>query len=182
MPASGPVSDPKTFPAATMDDQEEIMAGEQERVVFGAPPFSSPDPATDAQKLLPLEDGTSAHQAALEAEAARMTGEDYSKMNAAALKNLVEERDLEIEGTGKDGNVTKEDRVNALRADDAKDMKAADFKQRITAASTQEELDEVAELYDAQDTSYKTVEDAFDKKQEEINEADAAKRGSGDNQ
>lgn len=168
-PASGPVLNPKFHPAATLDDQEGVMDGTLgEATVMGTPPFSSPDPVTDARRMLPLEDGTSAHQSALEAEQAREGGEsseitDYDSMKSPELKALVEERGLETEGN------KKADYVSALKADDAADMKAGDFIAAIKAATTQEELDAVAELYDAQDRELTTVERAFDTRQDELN-------------
>lgn len=163
-----PTPSDKLYPAAHSSDQEAILAGQQERTVLGPPPFSSPDPATDARRMLPLEDGTSAHVASLEAHEirqAKQTG-DYAKMNVADLKAMVEERDLSPESN------KKADLVAALQEDDASEMKAADFKQLVEAASTQDELDQAAELYEASGKSYSSVEKAIEDKQTEINEAD----------
>lgn len=162
MSASGPVQESKMFPAATMEDQERLMAEENTPIVLGGVPYSSPDPSTDARKMLPLEDGTSAYEAREPSESA---SGDYDSMKVAELKSLVEERDLSVEGS------KKADLLAALRADDAKDMKAADFKSQIEAATTQDELDEAAELYDASGSSYSSVVDAIEKKQTEINES-----------
>lgn len=170
-PASGPVLEPKMFPAATMEDQEAVMEGRTEATVLGPPPFSSPDPASEARRMLPVEDGTSAHQAALDAEAVRTEG-DYSKLDPKALKALADERGLEVEGTGKSGNVTKADFIAALHEDDAKDMKASDWKAEIDAAQDQDALDAVAQRYYDAGATYKTVEDAIDRKQGEIDNAD----------
>lgn len=46
-------------------------------------------------------------------------GPDYQGMSPEDLHALVDERGLEVEGTGKDGNVTKGDLVKALKAADA---------------------------------------------------------------
>ena len=62
---------------------------------------------------------------------------------------------------------------------DAKEMKAADFKAAVEGAQTQEELDAVQEVYDASGKEYSTVDDAFAKRQEELNEA-AEGNGDGD--
>lgn len=158
----------KLYPAAVSADQEMIVSGNQERTVLGPPPFSSPNPATEARRMLPLEDGTSAHVASLEAHEQREAGKgsDYSSMDAKALKALVEERDLTPESN------KKADLIAALQEDDASDYKAADFKQLVEAASSQEELDQAAELYEASGKSYSSVESAIEKKQDEINEAD----------
>lgn len=167
-PASGPVLEPKMFPAATMDDQEVIMEGRQEQTVLGPPAFSSQSPHTDNLRMLPLEDGTSAHVAALEAEATRQDT-DYASKSPEDLKALVEERDLgEIEGTGKNGNITKKDLVKALQEDDASDMKAADFKAQIAAAADIDALQAVSDLYDASGKSYSSVDAAIDKREEEL--------------
>lgn len=178
-PASGPVTDPKLFPAAAMEDQEKLANGEDEPIVLGPIPFSSPNPSTDARRMLPLEDGTSAYEAR-EAVVDKYDGTDYNSMSPAELKALAEERDLgEITGTGKNGAIKKADYVSALQADDTKDMKASDFKDRVAAATTQDELDAVAELYQNSDSDYSTVEDAIEKKQEEINEANGTGNGNG---
>lgn len=140
-----------------------------EPTVMGAPPFSSPDPATDAKRMLPLEDGTSAHQARLDVEGTRTEG-DYKGMSPAELKALTEERDLAVEGTGKGGAVKKNDYIAALQEDDAADMKAADFKEQVEAAENQDALDEIAQLYDNSGKSYSTVEAAIEKKQAELDE------------
>lgn len=171
-PASGPVTDPKLIPAATMEDQEGIVEGSLgERTVLGTVPFSSPDPATDAIKMLPLSDGTSAHQAALDAAETRESGlsTNYKKMSNDELKALVESREIgDIEGTGKKGNVVHDDYVAALEADDAKDMNSTKWKEAVAAATTTEELDALAEKYDNSGAEYSTVEAAFDTRYEEL--------------
>ena len=175
MPASGPVQNPKMFPAAAMEDQEALMAGENPtNVVLSGVPFSSPDPATDAQRMIPLEEGTggeNAAQAREDAAAARSGAgsEDYNSLSPEELDRLVEERDLKVEGSGANGNVLKKDKVAALQADDASDMKAADFKQRISEAQDQEALDEALQLYAGSGKEYASVVAAGEKRQEEIN-------------
>lgn len=174
MPASSPVTDAKQFPAAAMEDQDEIAEGRQEVTVMGTPPFSSPDPVTDSYKMLPLEDGTSAHQGALEAAETRsVENNDYNALDKSELQRLADERDLSVEGSGKDGNVVKKDLVAALLEDDASDMKAADFKSRVEAASTQDELDAAANLYGNSGKSFSSVEAAIEKKQSELEDEDA---------
>lgn len=166
-PASGPVSDSKLHPAATMDDQEKVESGENAQIVLGPAPFSSPDPATDAIKMLPLEDGTSAYEARQDAAAARSAAEagDYDSMKKNELQALAADRDIDVTDM-------KVDEIrSALREDDASDMKASDFKEKVNAAATQDELDEAAALYDASGKSYASVEDAIEKKQSEINDA-----------
>lgn len=54
-----------------------------------------------------------------EAEAAE-AGTDYKDMTVDQLKALVEKRDLTVEGTGSNGNVLKEDYIEALEAADEK--------------------------------------------------------------
>lgn len=168
-PASGPVNDPKMFPAATMEDQEAILAGEQPVSFISTPPFSSPDPATDGLKMEIVDADVSALDAREAAQA--RTEADYDSMEMSELKQLAEERDLEVEGTGKGGNVKKSDLVSALQADDASEFKASDFKERVSAATTQEELDAAADFYYNSGKTYSSVEAAVDKKQEEIDEA-----------
>lgn len=167
IPTNDPGQHPNTdkmIPAATLEDQEAILNEEFEHTVMGTPPFSSPDPVTDSIKMLPLEDGTSAHQASLEAAEIRdaTTAQNYNSLKADELKSLVAERGLETEGN------KKADLVAALQSDDAADMKASDFIERVKAAQTQDELDEVGALYDAQDRELKSVENAIDKRQSEL--------------
>ena len=166
-PASGPVHEPKMVPAATMEDQDAILEGKVEPIVLGAPPYSSPDPATDARKMLPLEDGTSAYEAREEV-VGKYDTTDYKSMKADELKALVAERDLTPDSNKKD------DLVAALTADDAEGMKASDFKDRIAAATTQEELDAVGEFYTNSGRSYSSVENAMEARQKELDEAENA--------
>lgn len=171
-PASSFPQNPKQFPAATLDDQEDIaMTDGSERTVMQAPPFSSPDPSTDAQKMLPLEDGTSAHMAALEAAEARdvRSVSDYKAMKSADLKSLAAERDLDVQGTGKSGGVTRADYEKALVEDDASDYNASDFKNAVQSTQTQDELDAVCNAYEQSGKSYKSVDAAIEAKQAEFN-------------
>ena len=163
MPASGPVNEPKLDPARAMEDQ----GSEPTEIVLGTPPFSSPDPATDGLKMLPLEDGTSAYEARQDAAAVRSAGEDgdYSSMSKKELQDLAAQRDVDVDGLKKD------EIVSALQADDASDMKASDFKDQIAAAQDQDALDSVAELYSASGRSYSSVEAALEKRQGEIDDA-----------
>ena len=62
--------------------------------------------------------------------------------------------------------------------EDAKDMKAADFKEAVEAAQTQEELDAVQEAYDESGKEYSTVDDAITKRQEELTAAEAEGDGN----
>lgn len=47
----------KMFPAATLEDQEAVMAGEAGTVVVGIPPFSSQAPHTDGHRMVSIEGG-----------------------------------------------------------------------------------------------------------------------------
>lgn len=115
MPASGPNKNFKMFPAAVLDDQEAIMAKEFEPVVFGPPPFSSPDPETDGIRMEPV---------------------------SGSVAELADE-----------------------------DKKAGDWVDAVKAAGTQEDLDAVAERYSESGADFKSVNDAIEKKQDELNEA-----------
>lgn len=53
------------------------------------------------------------------AEASSAEEGDYSSMNSADLKAEADERELEVEGSGANGNVTKADLVKALEEDDS---------------------------------------------------------------
>lgn len=165
-PASGPVSEPKLFPAAVHEDQADILEGNVEPIVLGAPGFSSPYAHTDAQRMLPLEDGTSAYQATEEA-AARRQAASYDSMSDDDLRAEAENRGLDVGAKAKSADL-----VSALREDDASDMKSADFKKQVEAATNQDELDAAAELYEASGKQYSTVETAIEKKQEELDNPD----------
>ena len=170
MSASGPVQDAKLNPAAAMEDQGK----EPSSIVLGGAPFSSPDPLTDAKKMLPLEDGTSAYEA--RESAAEAKASDYDSMKKPELQAAAAERDLDVTGM-------KVDEIRAaLRADDSSDMKAADFKAQVEAAEDQEALDAAAQLYADSGKEYSSVEDAIEKKQDEIDEAEHAGDGGGANQ
>jgi len=123
MGASGPVLEAKQFPAAAMEDQEALAEGNNPTVVvLGGVPFSSPDPATDAKKMLALEDGTGA---------------------------ISDEPQAEPEAT---------------------ELKAGDFKAQVEAATTQDELDAVAQSYADSGKEFKSVVAAIEAKQQEIND------------
>ena len=165
-PASGPVHEPKMFPAATMDDQEKLMNGEQTVSIVTTPPFSSPDPQTDGLKMEIVDANVSAYDARENAAAAQAEANsgDYDSMKVADLKALAEERGLDSDGK-------KADLVAALQADDASEFKASDFKDRVNAATTQEELDAAAEFYANSGKTYSSVEAAVEAKQSEIDES-----------
>ncbi len=167
MSASGPVLEPKLVPAATMEDQEKMAGESPNPIVLGPVAFSSPDPVTDAQRMLPLEDGTSAYEAAEVASAERTAAKegDYTSMKKEELVSLAGERDVDVEGLKKDEVVAK------LQEDDAQDMKASDFKDRVNAATTQDELDEAAEFYSNSGREYASVDTAVEKKQKEIDDS-----------
>ncbi len=152
-------------PAATMEDQERMANESPTPIVLGPVPFSSPDPVTDAIKMLPLEDGTSAYEARVEAQEGYSTDNDYKSMKKEELTALAAEREVNVEGM-------KVDEMRAaLQEDDASDMKASDFKDRVKAATTQEELDEAAEFYSASGKEYSSVDAAVEAKQKEIDDS-----------
>lgn len=173
MSASKPSTMPKRFSAARLEDQEDIENMAREPIRMGTPPFSSPDPATDGVRMLPLEGGHGSVGTTLVGdENSSDSGDDYSKLSPAELKELAEERGLEVKGTGANGNVKKVDLVSALQQDDTKDMKAADWKKEIEEAADQDALDEIATRYDDSGASYTTVKAAIEKRQEEFNASD----------
>ena len=102
-------------------------------IVLGPAPYSSPDPATDGIRMLPLEQGSS--------------------------------------GDGGEA-------VTEVSEEEAKEMKAADWKEKVTATTTLEELEAVADAYANSGSEYSTVDDAILKHEEELKTA--AEGGSGD--
>lgn len=143
------------------------MNDEFEGTYLSTPPFSSPNPKTEGLRMLPLEDGTSAHQSAVEAAGFRdaAKGSDYRSMKVADLKKLAQSRELEPASNKKD------DLVAALLAADGENLNAADFIEKVNSATTQEELDAAADLYEASGNQFSTVEDAIDKKQDELDQS-----------
>lgn len=83
---------------------------------------SLPDWATDLVHADNLESAKAAKAAADsgsgDASGSGDSGPDYSGMKPEELKELADSRELEVTGTGKDGNVLKGDLVAALEADD----------------------------------------------------------------
>jgi hypothetical protein len=177
-PASGVVENPKQFPAATMDDQDAVAArnemeeGVEGRIVLGAVPHSSPVGHTEAQKMLPLEDGTSAYEAAIDAEQ-RRNAESLSGMKKDELVSLAEREDIDLPDGVDDFNDMKvDDLKDHIRQQRASGMKASDFTDKIKAAQSQEELDAVTEEYEASGKNLKSVESAIEKRQDELDAAD----------
>ncbi len=91
--------------------------GEQVVTAVGAPHVPAASGSSNkAEKAL------RAQVAKLEAELAEAQAPqvlDYSRLSASAVAAEVAERELEVAGTGKDGNVLKDDNINALIKDDA---------------------------------------------------------------
>jgi len=184
-PASGTVENPKQFPAATMDDQDAVAArNEMEedvegRIVLGAVPHSSPVGHTEAQKMLPLEDGTSAYEAAVDAEA-RRNAENLSGLKKPDLVKVAQDEDLDLPDGVEDFDEMKADDLrDHIRQQRASGMKASDFTEKIKAATSQEELDAVAEEYEASGKELKSVDAALEKRQDEL---DADDDDTNDNQ
>lgn len=128
MPASEP-AEPKLNPSAIMEDQGMEMAP----IVLGPAPYSSPDPATDGIRMLPLEEGSS----------------------------------------GSGGETATE-----VSEEEAKEMKASEWKEKVAATTSLEELEAVADAYANSGSEYSTVDDAILKQEEELKAA--AEGGSGD--
>ena len=153
---------------------------EMEPITLGPAPYSSPDPATDGIRMLPLEDGTSAAEAA-DAAAESREATNYASMDKADLVKLAEERDIEVSrGDGKDGDPVKADYVAALTQDDTSDMKAADWKEAVANASDMESLENLADQYANSGAEYKSVDQAFISREEELKSA--AGEGNGNSE
>jgi hypothetical protein len=114
------------FPAAVMEDQEALMGQSMEPFVFSPPPYSSDDPETDAQRLVPI------------------SGEEQEEAMSAKAE-------------GAEGADAEDD-----------DKKAADWKAEVEAATSQEELDEIADRYSESDADFKTVDKAIADKEDEL--------------
>lgn len=95
-----------------------------EPIILGPGPFSSPDPATEGYRQIPIDDGEGAADAADRAAAEEEgEGEDggYEDMTVDQLHEEAEKRGVEVEGTGANGNKVKADYVKALTAADEVD-------------------------------------------------------------
>jgi hypothetical protein len=179
MPASGPVDEPKMFPARTLEDQDMEM----EPVVLGTPPFSSPDPETDGIRMLPLEDGTSAVEGEVLPEQPLMlppegagiplqeVQENVEPMKLNDLKTLAEDRGIAVARAEGEGAVRKEDYVQAVVQDEQ--QRAADLMQKIQSAKDEEELDQAKSEYDDHDFNYPSIDDAIERKEEQFSEQPA---------
>lgn len=100
----------KLFPARTLEDQEmEIVP-----IVAGPPPYSSPDPSTDAQRMFDLTEGSNggpSQEAEVEGggEQEGNGGEELEAMNKAELQERAAE--LEIEGRSQ---MNKDELIDAI--------------------------------------------------------------------
>lgn len=117
----------KLIPAATFEDQE----AEVTPIVLGMPPFSSPNPATDGIKMIPIEDGTSGDP-----------GNPSDEAVAAAEEQGVEQD---------------------------KALKASEWVALVNDADDQDALDNIAQRYEASGADFKTVDEAINEKQDELN-------------
>lgn len=150
----------KMFPNRVEEDQDV----ELQPVFVGPPAYGSPEGDQLGNQLVPLVDDPH-HTAAMASERARSESGDYSKMKKAELSKLAEER--EIEGASE---MKKDELVAALNAADSEDMNSADFKDRVNAASSMEELEEAENFYVDSGQSYSSVEKAIEKKRAELEE------------
>lgn len=108
-----------------MADMEKVSVPEEPPVVFlTTPPFSSPDPATDGLRMIPVDDGP--------------------------------------EHPGWDN------------PEEAAEMKAADWVTEIENAADQDALDALLSAYADTGKDYKTVSEAAEKKQAELDAAQGA--------
>lgn len=105
---------------------EEMQGMEMESKVFGPPQYGSPDPASAASRLMTLEDG---HPLAGLEEGTAAISEDYgraygdtSEIDATDdARELAEKEGVNlaaVEGTGKDGRITKGDVEKVVSASD----------------------------------------------------------------
>lgn len=81
---------------------------------------------------------------------------DYEKLEVKDLAKLVADRDLEVEGTGKDGADTKPDFIKALEANDAET--AAEEKATADAAAAEKARDAGEPQFSVQ----RLIEDAYE--------------------
>ena len=121
MPASAPAESGKMYPNRIEEDQEVEMTP----VVMGTPPFSSPEPETDGQRMLPLEDQTTAEvpegvelpegTPTADLASAETAGDFKALIAAATTEEELDAIQAAYDDSGKDFT-TVEDALDAKRA------------------------------------------------------------------
>jgi hypothetical protein len=93
-----------------------------ERIILGTPPFSSPDPATEKGRMVPINHGGPSVMAsdgsAQTPEEAKASQYDDMTVQELAEETSKREIDMSGRGTGKDGALKKSDYIDALQGDD----------------------------------------------------------------
>jgi pyruvate/2-oxoglutarate dehydrogenase complex dihydrolipoamide acyltransferase (E2) component len=124
----GPSSSPNPYVS------EEMQGMDMTPKTVGPPQYGSPDPASAAGKLMALEDGhpfqglPEDHQVAISEDfgaSFEEAGADASEIDATdEAKSLAEEHGIDlssVEGSGKDGRITKRDVEDAVEEAEAND-------------------------------------------------------------
>lgn len=128
-------------PSFRQEDQELARELEEQPNVqiMGPPAFASPDPATAGYRLVPIEEHPG-------------KGDLDPDFGGTIRDNLDTHHAATSQAEGAKGE------------SDPEKMKAADWKERIDEAESQEELDNLYEQYEQSGADFKTVDEAFERK------------------
>lgn len=119
----------KMFPAATHEDQEGIVKRELgQPIKIGTPPFSSPDPATEGKRMVPILDdvtGEQGHEMS-SADPSQWKANDFkTQVSAATTDEELDAVEQQYLDSGKDYS-SVETAVEKRREELAEEAKTAD--------------------------------------------------------
>lgn len=153
--AASPAAD-QFHPSFRQEDQD-MAEAMLKPVVIGPPAYASPDPATNAGKLVPIEDHP----------LAGMIDADFGK---AYREEGVVSQPSPLAGTEDNpgGYMDSSAGMSAEELAEAKSLKAAEWKEMVESAEDAGELDDVVSKYQAAGASYATVDSAIEAKRAEF--------------
>jgi hypothetical protein len=140
------------FPSFSQEDQELARElSEQPNVqIMGPPAFASPDPATAGGRLVPIEEHPNRDE--IPEHYGQSVRERMATHHAPGAQSL----DETVGGTTSE----PED-----EEDEDRPQNAGYWKSKVAEAETQEELDNLYAEYQESGSDFKTVEEAFERKQ-----------------
>lgn len=178
-------------PSFSTDLEAAGVPDDQPAVIMGPPAYASPDPATSAVPLLPLEDrpldATLSEDYAADELAVGNVGslpgtlsaeggssdawaefpDDEDKATKADYQKVAKAYGLATSGS----KTVLKDRIaeheELLQGDE--NMKAADWIAEVEATDNADELAALKARYDATGAEFSTVDDAFEKAEEDLN-------------
>jgi hypothetical protein len=177
-------------PSFTLDDEEAGVPEELAPVVMAPPGYASPDPATSGVPLLPLEDSPlsadlSEDYAADEISAGAKTSH-ATTLSGNAMSGFPADRDEWDKAmwqiAAKQHGLSTKGSANALRdrveeheasMEASADKKAGDWIADVEGAEGADALEDVKAQYEESGADFKTVSEAIEKKQAELDENEA---------